>query len=85
MNMDAVGGTRVRAGFRVCFTFAFGIRIWMGISHSLMVVGARGRLLKEVAMAPWPFVVVGTCDRSSIVVMGPCGHSSIVVVGSRSH
>ena len=73
---------------------------------SVVVVGVRVRLSKPpwlfvlwapVAIRrgghPWPFVVVGTCGRSSIVVMGPrssivvvgsCSYSSIMVVGSRS-
>ena len=34
------------------------------IGHSLSVVGIHGYLLKEVPMALWPFVVVGTCGHS---------------------
>ena len=51
------------------------------IGHSLKVVAAHGCLSKEVPMAPWPFVVVGTCGHSLMVVMGPSCRSSIVVVG----
>ena len=51
------------------------------IGHSLKVVAAHGCLAKEVPMAPWPFVVVGTCGHSLMVVMGPSCRSSIVVVG----
>ena len=67
MNMDAVGGTCVQAGVCVWFHLRIwaGICVWLGISHSLVVVGARGHLSKEVPMGP--------CGRSSIVVAG--GHS----------
>ena len=66
MNMDAVyscsgGGSRL-----VQFRIWAGIRVWMGISHSLIVVSARGRLSKEVPMGP--------CGRSSIVVVGGRSH-----------
>ena len=50
------------------------------IGHSLIIVNTCGHLLKEVPMPPWLFVVVGTCECSSIMVMDPYGHSSIVVV-----
>ena len=36
------------------------------IGHLLSVMGTYGHLLKEVPMAPWPFVMVGTCGCSSI-------------------
>ena len=64
MNMDAVGVLVFGLGF--VFGFWAGIRVWMGISHSLIVVGARGRLSKEVPMSP--------CGRSSIVVVGGRSH-----------
>ena len=51
------------------------------IGHSLSIVVARGCLSKEVPMALWPFVMVGTHGHSSMMVMGPCCRMSIVVVG----
>ena len=46
MNMDAVGVLVFRLGScLVHLRIGAGIRVWMGISHSLMVVSACGRLL----------------------------------------
>ena len=58
MNMDAVGGTRVRAGVRAWFAFAFGLA--SAFEGDFPFVDRRGRLPKEVPMGP--------CGRSSIVV-----------------
>ena len=51
------------------------------IGHSLSTVATHGHLSKEVPMAQWPFVMVGTHGHLLMVVMGACCHSSIVVVG----
>ena len=55
------------------------------IGHSLSIVVARGCLSKEVPMALWPFVMVGTHGHSLMMVMGPCCRMSIVVVGGHGH
>ena len=65
MNMDAVGGTRVRAGVRAWFTFAFGLA--SAFEGDFPFVDRRGRLWLFVeggANGPlWPFVDRG-CGRS---------------------
>ena len=42
------------------------------IGDSLSIVGTCGHLLKEVPVAPWLFVVVGTHGHSLILVVGTC-------------
>ena len=64
MNMDAVGGSRVRAGVRVWF-----LGWHPRLDGDFPFVDRRGR--------PWPFVeggAMGPCGRSSIMVVGGRSH-----------
>ena len=72
------------AGKRAGVEEAWGI-IGDVIGHLLSVMGTCGCLSKDVPMALWLFVMVGTHGHSLMVVMGPCWHSSIMVDGGHSY